>query len=66
MKSKLFCRSLATLMLLAALGFVWYARNHPEGSFSIPHRLLLGIYGAYLLIMAVLFAAPGTKKNNRQ
>jgi hypothetical protein len=66
MKSKLFCRSLATLMLLAALGFVWYALNHPEGSFFIPHRLLMGLYGSYLLIMMVLFVAPGTKKHHRQ
>ena len=51
-------RIIAGLMILAAAAFFAYALGHPEASFPWSNKVSYAIYGAYVLIMALLFAAP--------
>ena len=55
-------RTIAGIMLIAAICFVWYALNHPESSWLWSNTVSLILYSAYILVMAVLFAAPFRKK----
>lgn len=52
-------------MLLAAIGFVCYALNHPEGSLPVSIEVTWVGYIAYLVVMVVLFVAPGGKREKR-
>ncbi|SMC49196.1 hypothetical protein [Papillibacter cinnamivorans] len=51
-----FCLAmLGSAMLLFALGFVWYALNHPEQSFPGGNAAAYPVYAAYLAIMTASF-----------
>ena len=52
-------------MLLAAIGFVCYALNHPEGSLPASIEVTWFGYISYLVVMVVLFVAPGGKREKR-
>ncbi len=55
-KSNIFL-AIFCVMTVFAIGFVWYALNHPELSFSWSLTVTYTIYGIYLLtdiIMLVL------------
>ena len=58
MTVKKLSRIIAVLMLLLAIGFFCYAVTHPVASFPWGLSVTYTIYGVYLLVMAVLFAAP--------
>ena len=45
-------------MLLAAFAFFVYALGHPEASFPWGSGATYTLYGAYALLMLLLFAAP--------
>ena len=51
-------RIIAGLMLLAAAAFVAYALGHPEASFPWNGGVTYTLYGAYGLLMVLLFIAP--------
>ena len=51
-------RIIAGMMLAAALIFIVCALGHPEAAFSWSNAITYVLYGAYVLVMALLFAAP--------
>lgn len=51
-------RLIAGLMLLAAVIFFIYALGHPEAAFPWDNAASYALYGAYGLLMLLLFAAP--------
>ncbi len=51
-------RIIAGLMLLAAVAFCLYALGHPASSFPWGNGVTYLLYGAYVLLMVLLFAAP--------
>ncbi|MDD3241042.1 MAG: hypothetical protein PHW47_13400 [Lachnospira sp.] len=55
-------RVIATVMLVISVIFLWYALNHPEGSFPWSNTVTFILYGVYVLIMIFLFIAPFKKK----
>ena len=57
------CRIIASVMLAVAIGFIAFALNHPESSFSWSNAVTYTIYGLYALVMIVLFIAPFKGKN---
>jgi len=56
--SKKRSRLIAAAMLVFALVFFTYALTHPTASFPWDNTITYSLYIAYLVIMAVLFAAP--------
>lgn len=56
-------RILASVMLVAAAVFFWYAWNHPEASWPWSNTVTYGLYGVYALVMVVLFVAPFKRKS---
>ena len=61
MKKK--CRIIASVMLVAAIGFIAFALSHPNSSFPWSNTVTYSIYGIYALVMIVLFIAPFKNKN---
>ena len=61
MKKK--CRMIGSVMLFAAIGFMIFALNHPEGSFPWSNTVTFTLYGIYVVVMIVLFIAPFNGKN---
>ena len=57
MKKKI-SRCIAGLMLAAALGFIFYALGHPEAYCPWNGGVTYTLYGAYGLLMVLLFIAP--------
>lgn len=55
-------RIIAIVMLILAVAFLWYAVNHPEGTFPWSNTLTFILYGVYIIVMIVLFIAPFKKK----
>lgn len=51
-------RLIALIMLIAAVVFFVYALGHPEASFPWDSGATYTLYGAYALLMLLLFAAP--------
>ena len=51
-------RLVAWVMLLVAFAFFVYALGHPEASFPWGSGATYTLYGAYALLMLLLFAAP--------
>lgn len=47
----------AIVMLVFAIGFVWYALSHPELSFPFSLKATYILYAAYLVVMVLLFLA---------
>ena len=56
--SKRVSRGIAGFMLSLAVVFFVYALRHPEMSFPWGNCLTYLIYGVYLAVTALLFAAP--------
>lgn len=48
-------RIIAIVMLILAVVFLWYAVNHPEGTFPWSNTLTFILYGVYIIVMIVLF-----------
>jgi uncharacterized membrane protein YkvA (DUF1232 family) len=59
--TKKISRIVAIVMFALALVFVWYALNHPESSWPWSSTITLILYGAYIVVMIVLFVAPFKK-----
>lgn len=53
-KSKIFL-IIGLVMAIAAIVFLIYTLNHPEGSFSLPNIVIYIIYGIYLIVMIIMF-----------
>jgi divalent metal cation (Fe/Co/Zn/Cd) transporter len=53
-KRKLFL-FIGMFMLLIAIGFVWYALNHPESSFPWNNTITYSIYLIYIIAMIICF-----------
>lgn len=51
-------RIIAWMMLAASLIFIVCALGHPEAAFPWSNAITYVLYGAYVLVMALLFAAP--------
>ena len=51
------CRIIAGVMLLVAIGFAFFALNHPESAFPWSNTVTYFIYGIYALVMVVLLIA---------
>ncbi|MDD4726951.1 MAG: hypothetical protein PHR70_09275 [Tissierellia bacterium] len=49
-------------MLLFAIGFIWYAFNHPEGGFPWSNSITYGMYLLYIVIMIICFLKSRTIK----
>ena len=47
--------TISIIMLLFAIGFIWYALNHPEGTFPWSNSITYGIYLFYIVIMLTCF-----------
>ncbi len=47
--------TISIIMLLFAIGFIWYALNHPEGTFLWSNSITYGIYLFYIVIMLTCF-----------
>lgn len=60
--SKKVSREIAGFMLSLAVVFFVYALRHPEMSFPWGNWLTYLIYGVYLAVTAVLFAAPQSRR----
>lgn len=61
MKKKI-SRIIGLIMVVIAIGFVVFALNHPEMSFSWSNTITWVLYGLYALVTAVLLIAPTKKK----
>lgn len=48
-------KTISIIMLIAAVIFIIFALNHPEKCFPWNNFITFTIYGAYILIMLVLF-----------
>ncbi len=55
-------RTLAWVLVAAAGIFLFYALNHPEGSFPWGNGVTYVLYGLFFAVVAYLFAAPPRKK----
>ena len=55
-------RAAGTVMLLAALCFLLYALNHPEGHFPWPGWVTCVFYAAWAAAAILLLIAPFGKK----
>ncbi len=47
--------NISIAMLLIAVGFLWYALNHPEGGFPWSNSVTYAIYSFYIVIMIACF-----------
>ena len=54
-------RSIAWVMLIAAVIFLVYAVTHPTASFSWSNTITYALYAVYILVMLVLFVASRKK-----
>lgn len=65
---KTICRWIAFAMLLLAIGFVWYALNHPEMGLPlpVPHDVMIALYLVYAALMIGLFIAPSLKRKREK
>lgn len=61
--TKKISRIIGIVMLVAAIAFLIFAFGHPEMSFPWSNTITYLLYGAYLLVMVVMFIAPFKKKN---
>lgn len=61
MPDKKMFRSIAWVMLIAAVIFLVYAVTHPTASFPWSNAITYAFYAVYILVMLVLFVAPGKK-----
>ena len=55
-------RIIASIMLIVAIAFFVFAVTHPTASFPWSNTITYFIYAVYILIMALLFAAPYKKR----
>ncbi len=55
------CRLLGLVLLGLALIFVGVAVTHPEFSFPWSNGVTYSLYGLYVLVMVLCFAAPGAR-----
>ena len=53
---------IASIMLFATIAFFVFAVNHPTASFPWSNTVTYFIYAVYILITALLFAAPCKKE----
>ena len=51
-------RIIGSVLLLAALGFLWGALHHPEWSWPWSNTISFALYGGYALVTIVLLIAP--------
>ena len=58
--SKMF-RSIAWVLLIAAVIFLVYAVTHPTASFPWSNTITYALYAVYILVMLVLFVASRKK-----
>lgn len=61
MPDKKMFRSIAWVMLIAAVIFLVYAVTHPTASFPWSNAITYALYAVYILVMLVLFVASGKK-----
>ena len=54
-------RSIAWVMLIAAVIFLVYAVTHPTASFPWSNAITYTLYAVYILVMLVLFLASRKK-----
>ena len=54
-------RSIAWVMLIAAVIFLVYAVTHPTASFPWSNAITYTLYAVYILVMLVLFVASRKK-----
>ena len=54
-------RSIAWVMLIAAVIFLVYAVTHPTASFPWSNTITYALYAVYILVMLVLFVASRKK-----
>ena len=55
-------RIIGIVMLVLAITFIIFAFGHPEMSFPWSNTITYLLYGAYFLVMVVMFIAPFKKK----
>ena len=55
-------RIFGLLMLAAAVAFVAYALQHPEGNFPWSGNVTRAIYGVYVIVMVVFIVSPGGRR----
>lgn len=56
-------RIIAGVMLIAAIGFLWFALHHPECNWPWNNTVSYVIYGIYVLVMVGLLIASFHKRN---
>lgn len=61
MPNKKMFRSIAWVMLIAAVIFLVYAVTHPTASFPWSNAITYTLYAVYILVMLVLFVASRKK-----
>ncbi len=61
MPDKKMFRSIAWVMLIAAVIFLVYAVTHPTASFPWSNAITYTLYAVYILVMLVLFVASRKK-----
>lgn len=61
MPDKKMFRSIAWVMLIAAVIFLVYAVTHPTASFPWSNTITYALYAVYILVMLVLFVASRKK-----
>lgn len=54
-------RIIGLIMLIVAIGFVFFALKHPEASFPWSNTVTYAIYAVYLIVVAILLVAPFKK-----
>ena len=54
-------RITASVMLIVAVGFLWYAFQHPEGAWPWSNTVTFTLYRVYVVAMIILFIAPFKK-----
>ena len=54
-------RTIAFIMLIIAVIFIFVALNNPQASFPWNNTISYTLYGIYTIIMIVLFIAPFKK-----
>lgn len=56
-------RIIGIVMLVLAIAFIIFAFSHPEMSFPWRNTITYLLYGAYFVVMVVMFIAPFRKRN---
>ena len=59
--TKKWSRTIAFIMLIIAVIFIFVALNNPQASFPWNNTISYTLYGIYAIIMIVLFIAPFKK-----